>query len=248
MNTKTPKPKSKLGRAGYPITLAVIAVVNVIIFFRNKINWRVYWICMAIGTPLGWGWNWYLTKAGNFPAWIFPEDAVTGIVIFGIHIEDWFFYPITGSFFITLYFWDPLKKWIDFKADWLKLVLLPLLILSVVYGLVAFGNCGKSIAICYGIPAIIMFVINFDKFDTAHFTRMAIIIIPMEFIWDHWAVGKHQQWIYLRESGMFCDWWLLGVPVEMTPYLGIIATFFIYNLVLLVETKRVFCGCKHKQN
>lgn len=213
-----------------------------------KIKLIVFLKTVAICTPVGWLWGWVHCNAGVKSGWVFPLDAYLGVEFWGMVLEDWLFYPITGGFFVTLVLFDPLDKILpltDMKMNIVKCVsynrfiFIVLVVMLFISGF--FGTSGRMTAVFFGGPSFIILICLRGELNPTKFFRAALFVIPIEFFWDHWAVGAHQQWIYLKESGIFNDnLWFCDIPLEMTPYLGIMSTYFVFcvtNLILKMELK-----------
>ncbi len=203
-------------------------------------NKKIILIVVLICTPIGWMWNWWHYNAGIIPAWGFPIGEVLSVKLLGIPLEDWAFYPITGGMFSICYYWDPLK-FLFFKKiyspDWLKITIILLLVWLSYFGVLIFGRSGTMTAVCFGFPAIAMFFYIYKTLDVWHFLRLQIIVIPTNVIWDIWATPT--QWFYPKDSGIFSEhFWWLGIPAEMTPYLGIMAGYFIYGIIKSLEKSK----------
>lgn len=201
------------------------------------VNKKLLIIILLICTPIGWMWNWWHYNSGIIPAWSFPFGEIIGISILDIPIEDWVFYPITGAFFISIVMWDPLKVLFFRKVyspDWLKIVIIVLLIQLSFFGVMVFGKSGTITAVCYGFPSVFMLLYIYKSFDVWHFFRTQLIVIPTNVIWDLWATPT--QWDYPKESGLFSEYfWWSGLPAEMTPYLGILAGYYIFGIIKSLE-------------
>jgi hypothetical protein len=193
---------------------------------------KVSLLTVLICTPLGWMWNYWHYYSGVSPAWGFPADQVIGIDIAGIPAEDLAFYPITGFFFAVMFFLDPLKKIIKDRHSpkWMKCFFLLLLVYLTFFGVLVFGGSGTVTALCFGFPSIFLYLAIFQTLNVWHLIRVLIIVVPTNLIWDLWATPG--QWFYLTDTAVFSEhFWYLGIPAEMTPYLGIMAGFFIFGVI-----------------
>jgi hypothetical protein len=198
------------------------------------VNKQIFWLTIIICTPIGWMWNWWHYYSGVSPAWGFPLGQVIGFEILGVPIEDWVFYPITGGFFVTMYFLDPLKRVINFKRSswWLKFTLFIVLIHLIIFGWLVFGRSGTVTAFCFGLPSVFLFLAIYKTWDTEHFIRTFIIVVPTNVVWDIWATPG--QWYYNAEV-FSPHFWYLNIPAEMTPYLGIMAAYFVFGVVTCLK-------------
>ena len=192
---------------------------------------KVILLTVLVCTPVGWMWNWFHYYYGVSPAWGFPADQVLGFKICGIPIEDWVFYPITGAFFVTMYIVDPFKRFFKNKESsvWLKTVFFMLLLYLIYWGWLVFGESGTVTAGCFGVPSVYLFMRIFKDWDVWHFIRVLIIVVPTNLFWDIWATPG--QWFYLTDVGVFSEhFWYFNIPAEMTPYLGIMAGYFVFGV------------------
>jgi hypothetical protein len=199
---------------------------------------KIFFQVMIVCTPLGWMWNWWHYKSSMIPAWEFTPFNTLGILIFGIPLVDWIFYPITGGFFATMVLFDLTGKKHNINIEMAKstkskkLSLILLTIWMSFFGVLIFGKSGTMTAVCYGIPSVFFLLYVFENINVYHFMRIGFIVIPTNFCWEIWATPITKQWYYNKDSFCFnTDFWFWGIPIEMTPYLGLMAWPFIYGIV-----------------
>lgn len=212
-----------------------------------KTNTKTTLWVMLICTPIGELWGWLHCQIGAKSGWIFPPDSWFGIEFCGMILEDWLFYPITGYFFVQVILFDPLKlmfgrrfplKRFSVKRNNLAKALIHIVLLALtVLPIFIFGKSGQLTALFFGCPSIIIWYFIEKEFDIYHFLRTGLIIVPIEFIWDHIAVGVFNQWVYIRDAGIWGNLWINGLPCEMSPYLGFMSLYFIFSMVILVKKK-----------
>ncbi len=188
--------------------------------------------------PWAWLWGLYHCQAGNKMGWVFPNDAFPGPDVFGMVLWDWLFYIVTINFFTTIILFDPLKRYVKLEIpkrveQLLKKLWYLFMVWCFVMPFCMFGSSGKATAIFFVLPSLFLYLYIWKYWDMSRFVRTGILTVPIEFIWDHWAVGRHQQWIYVKSSNMWGELWFNGIPIEMTPYLGFAAWFFTYGVVFM---------------
>jgi hypothetical protein len=212
-----------------------------------KTNTKTTLWVMLICTPIGWVWEWIHYQAGAKSGWIFPPGSWFGIEFGGMVVEDWFFIPITGFFFLMWVLFDlfkrmfgryfPLKRLSVRRENVCKYLLYTCLCVLLIFSVCFFGLSGNLTSVFFGLPCVIILPIIWKQWDIYHFLRTGLIVVPMEFIWDHIAVGVFNQWVYIHDAGIWGDLWFRNIPIEMTPYLGIMSWYFIFSMVVLVKSR-----------
>jgi len=112
---------------------------------------------------------------------------------------------------------------------------------------------GRTIALMFAVPGMILFFYARDNIDLRKFLLFQVIVVGFEVVWDIFAVSLIQfipgmswaaQWIYITfdangaytHSNIFLDYkthrwaWLLRNPVEITPWFGIVGGLLNYTM------------------
>jgi len=212
-------------------------------------NKKVFLLTVLICTPIGLMWNWWHYKYGIIPAWSFGPAETLGLLICDVPFVDWVFYPVTGAFFVTMIMIDPLKgsyglflsndmvaNFINKNYNTITNTFYIFLIHLTSLGILVFGESGTRTALTFGVPSLLMWIYISKNINIHHFIRTGIIVVPTNFFWELWATPMTHQWWYNKESGCFSEsFWYLGIPFEMTPYLGLMAWYFIFCVVKTIE-------------
>ena len=241
---------------------------------------NVFGLTEIIGSIVGWIWNYWHYTAFAIPAWGFGARETFDIIIFGVPLADWIFYPITGGVFVTVVMFDPIL-WLWKKIPerfkfvlpivrhgWLmqykgvlrgttaslfcsalaKYIIYITLVWLTLFGIFVFGKSGTMTACFFGIPSIVMLFLIWKEWRVCHFLRVGIVVVLTNVIWDiiacntwivpilNWKIDI--QWYYNKNVGYFSEldcFWFKNVPMEMTPYLGLMGWPYIYGMILILN-------------
>jgi hypothetical protein len=242
---------------GYPLIMVVITFVTTYLLFtkRSKMNFKVFIPHMIIGSMCGWFWGIFMEKYDSvFPGWLFHPWSIVGPEWI-LTLEDWLFYPICGALFYTIF--RLLKN--NFRSsEWSKWSFQIFHIAITIFFIYFTGLAGKSIALQFALPAVLLFFYAWDRWDTLHYLKLFLFIVLFASIWDWAAVSWvasipgfswASQWIYLsfdgsgvaHHSSVFLSYaehgwaWIFHDPIEITPWFGIAGAMFTYSLVMALD-------------
>jgi hypothetical protein len=242
---------------GYPAIVAILTFITTYLLFskKSKMNFKVFFPHMIIGSLCGWFWGIYMEKYDPlFPGWLFHPWAVIGPEWI-LTLEDWLFYPVCGAFFYTLFRLLENKKQ---SSEWSKWLFQTFHIAVTMFFLYFTSIAGKSIAIQFALVSIPLFFYAWDKWDTKHYLKLFLFIAIFATIWDWAAVSWityipgfswASQWIYLtfdsnggaHHSSVFLSYnsnkwaWIFNNPIEITPWFGIAGAMFTYSLAMALD-------------
>jgi len=231
----------------YPLFLCCI-LIACFVFMRllpaGRRKWKSYFFSVGCGTILGAAGCFLTYRAkGQFPGWLFPPWAVTGIE-FGLTLEDWLFLPACTTLFYIFY------RFIKIKNDTTSRnhpfhysALCVYCALSIAVVLVT-KTAGRLEIALYVVPGMALYWFARENIEIKKFFFLQIAILVFQASWDlvsvsllHMIPGLSwaSQWIYISfdqvgnyfHSPVFLDYkthrwaWVLFNPVEMTPLFGI---------------------------
>ncbi len=255
---KDGKPKGsfqKIIAMGYPITVLIMGIVTGIWTFLRKedMKWKVFWPFITLTTISGYMWGWFILKADpDYTSWLFYPWTSVG-EIFGMCIEDWLFYPICSTLFYLIY---RKYKSTSVSKDITKIWFMIIAILFTQFFLYFTDLCGRILAIQSAIFGLLLIFYVWDRLDVKHFLKFAVFMILFAGIWDyiavsllakHWAWCSHWAYITFDISGMhyhssvYLDYgrypwaWILNNPIEITPWLAISTSYYIYFIIASLD-------------
>lgn len=239
----------------YPIAMIAITILSVVLYMKlsgEKKRWKSMLFGVGYGTIAGWIWGYLMLNwTGDFPGWVFPTWAVTGIECI-LPLEDILFYP-----FCTLLFYVIYRSVRSFDNSWDKPWVFNTIILFyiAVIGFYLFNTsvCGKAVSLMFAIPGLALFIYARDRVTVKRFLSFQVILILINTLWDWWAVSwMHalpnmawaSQWVYVSfdqfgnhfQSPIFLDYkeypwaWIFHNPIEGTPWMGIAGGLLNYSL------------------
>lgn len=239
----------------YPLILVGMAIFTVAMFLRlPRQKWKLRTLipCLIFSTVLGWSWGaWMIHADPTFPGWLFPSWAVTGKE-FVLSLEDLVFYPLCTIFFYLVFrkVSLPGEPWTSDRGHFAVLAVYG--IMSVFF-LLFTSTAGRSEALMFAIPGMIMYALARDRIDIRKFLVFQVFVVLFAGIWDLAAVSWIHRipgfawasdWAYItfdanggyHHSKIFLDYgthrwaWIYDNPIEITPWLGIVGGIFNYGL------------------
>ena len=177
----------------YTITIIILLIISIfyLICDRKYINWYILSLFVIICSCYSYIEFYFCNNFDMVPAWIFGKNAIIGISIFTIPIEDIFFTPIFAVFFYALYQVFPKERDI---AEKYELALFALLILLMGLSFFLFsGTFGRYSSIRLFI--IITLLSKYCRIKLNEMIIFCLMIIIFAFLWDLWALNTNQ-WQY----------------------------------------------------
>lgn len=241
----------------YIIVLAGLFVLDLFLItkLKKKFTWRQFALVVGIGTIIGYAYGLFMGHYDDgFPGWLFHPWMITGVAYsWWLIFEDIIFYPICGTLFYMIILAMPNDK----KQHNVLFVAIPMCYMLMTAWIYIFfdGWGAKILPIVFGIPAILCYLIAYDKIQPVKFLLCSLIFVPFAIIWDFYGVyAMHiipglewcEQWSYIvfDKSGGYIHskllyedyathrWaWIFHAPLAVTPLFSVYGTFFIYSLV-----------------
>ena len=239
----------------YPIMVAVISVVAIVLYLKlpkNEQKYKTMLFGVGLGSIAGWVWGFIMLQYdSHFPGWLFPPWAVTGIE-FILPIEDLLFYP-----FCTLIFYIIYRKIKISDESWnsnlAQNILISFYRILILFYLIFTSLCGRAVALMFALPGLLLFIYAKDRVNIKKYLLFQLILIFINTIWDWWAVSwMHylpnmswaSQWAYITfnergeylHSKIFLDFgkhawaWIFNNPIEGTPWMGISGGLLNYSM------------------
>lgn len=254
-------PLKKIVGFSYPIIMVSIALVSVVLLFflpKDKLRIKTFAAAMVICSILGWVWGiWMLRIDPEFPGWLNAPWAIFGKEKFMV-LEDWLFYPGCTALFYIIFRKVVSSPKLPSSPNLFTFILLFYLFVTLFF-LIFSATAGKSIAMMFAVPGIILFILSRKYIDLKTFVIFQTVIVLFEVIWDLLAVSLihylpgfawASQWIYITfdsagnytHSSIFLDYgmhrwaWLFMNPIEITPWFGIAGGLFNYALFTFLDT------------
>lgn len=233
----------------YTVTIFILLIISIIycIYNRKNINWNILSLFIIICSFYSYVEFYFCNTYDSTPAWMFSENAIIGIRIFTIPIEDILFSPIFAIFFYAIYQLFSVNRNILEKY-----VIIILSFVIIMIGILLFlysGIFGKYSSI--RLFVIITLFTPYCKFKIKQMVIFCLIISLIAFLWDLWALNTFQ-WMYRNyftgiNSIVFNDsknnWlliWKAWFPLEIFFYYvnGSIFGYFILNFLTNYFTNR----------
>ncbi|MBN1981033.1 MAG: hypothetical protein JW795_05855 [Chitinivibrionales bacterium] len=246
---------------GYPITIFILSVIvctwMVLRGRESFFHWKVFWPYLAIATFSGWMWGLFILKKDDqFPGWLFYPWTTVGVEFLGMTIEDWLFYPICATFIYQVYRW--LRKDQCRSPVMLKLGVVIIHVLLIEFFLYFGALCGKTLALQQAIFGLVFVSYIWTSWRVKHFIKFELFTCLFSGVWDYasvsllakipgWSWCSHWSYVSFDSAGKpyhssiflsYADhpWaWVFNNPIEISPWLGITSTLFIYFLIASLD-------------
>ena len=239
----------------YPIILFIIIILTFALYSKlpeEKKHFKSMIASVGTATLLGWIWGAWLFHANpTYLGWFFPPWAVTNIE-FILTLEDWVFYPACTALFYTIYRHIELDDNTSNRTLVINIIIV-IYIFTILFYLLFTALCGRSIAVLFAIPGLLLFIYARDVLNVRKFIYFLVIVVSMNCVWDWAAVSwVHSidgyawasQWIYVSfnktgehiQSTIYLDYvehawaWIFNNPIEITPWLGLSGAILDFSL------------------
>ena len=243
----------------YPGALLIVIVITILLFLlcRKRWGWNQFLLYLFPISLAGWVWNIFIAKIDtSYPAWLYRPKGILGFE-WMLTVEDWIFCPVIASLFYGVYrLLEPrvtdLKKG---RSGWL-LTSFMLFLMICLFFLVFGSMCGRSLAVLYGIPILVLWVMCWKWMNLRLFGVCMLFALLFEAFWDYGAVSGlpavsgyswASGWIYLSfdawgkayHSSVFLSYekypwaWIFNNPIEITPWYGMLSALPFLTIVFL---------------
>lgn len=253
---------------GYHVVLVVFTAVSAFVAAKlgKQWRWKVFIPYMILLCGAGWLWEALVLRADpHFPAWLFRPESIVGIDIV-MTLEDWLFYPVCAMLFYAFYRLVE-QRTPDFTNARARAVVLwggfAFCALCTIFFGVFGALCGRSLALFFGIPALVLWLYARTSINARLFLYFFLFVVAVEVVWDWTTVAWiHQipglawavQWSYVTfdaageptHSSVFLSYtkypwaWLFENPIEITPWFGIVGAYI--NFIAIAALDRRLLG------